>query len=33
VFKLRRAFRATFNRHVDPQLMERVKKRKNWLPL
>jgi hypothetical protein len=33
LFKLRRAFRATFNRHVDPQLMERVKKRKNWLPL
>ena len=32
-FKLRRAFRATFMRHVDPQLIERVKSRKNWLPL
>jgi len=32
-FKLRRAFRGTFMRHVDVQLLERVKKRKNWLPL
>jgi len=32
-FKLRRAFRATFMRHVDPVLIERVKSRKNWLPL
>jgi hypothetical protein len=33
IFKLRRAFRGTFMRHVDVQLLERVKKRKNWLPL
>ena len=32
-FKLRRAFRATFMRHVDQKLIERVKSRKNWLPL
>jgi hypothetical protein len=32
-FKLRRAFRGTFMQHVDVQLLERVKKRKNWLPL
>lgn len=31
-FKLRRAFRATFMRHVDVKLIERVKARKNWLP-
>ena len=33
LFKLRRAFRATFMRHVDVQLLERVKKRRSWLPL
>ena len=33
LFKLRRAFRATFMRHVDPHLIKRVKSRKNWLPL
>ena len=32
-FKLRRAFRATFMRHVDLKLLEQVKARKNWLPL
>jgi hypothetical protein len=31
-FKLRRAFRGTFMRHVDVQLLERVKKRRSWLP-
>lgn len=32
LFNLRRAFRATFMRHVDVQLLERVKKRRSWLP-
>jgi hypothetical protein len=32
-FKLRRAFRGTFMQHVDVKQLERVKQRKNWLPL
>jgi hypothetical protein len=32
LFKLRRAFRVTFMPHVDVQLLERVKKRRSWLP-
>jgi hypothetical protein len=32
-FKLRRAFRTTFLRHIDATLIEQVKRRKTWLPL
>jgi hypothetical protein len=32
-FKLRRAFRSTFLRHIDPKLIEQVKGRRAWLPL
>jgi Putative metallopeptidase len=32
-FKLRRAFRTTFLRHIDAKLIEQVKRRKSWLPL
>lgn len=31
-FRLRRSFRATFLPHIDVQLLERVKKRRSWLP-